>query len=301
MAIFILIVFSVLTGLAGIWLLGDWVYAHRTLRRAASPTAPHATTEEIRLNPDGAPAILLIHGFADGASVFRFTATALAKAGHRVHALHLPGFGGPPQEMKGITLATWRDTCDARLNALFEQHTAPVWVLGHSLGGTLAMDLALRHPQKVAGVILLAPLLEPSRHKSPLLAPRVWFNILQHALVFTTIVESGLPKDIHDASRKRDYQTDRFLHRDVYQALFDAIDAVKPRAADWQGPLLMVLAANDRVVEVEASHTFFRAARQAAPALLVENKTDGHVLPLDAGHIALEEEILRFMQTAAPS
>jgi pimeloyl-ACP methyl ester carboxylesterase len=38
-----------------------------------------------------------------------------------------------------------------------ELDEATVWLLGNSMGGQLALDLALRAPDRVAGLILLAP------------------------------------------------------------------------------------------------------------------------------------------------
>ena len=283
-----------------LWLAGDAFYSRRVLARANAPGVRRAATEPFTLNPAGAPALLLIHGFADGPSVFAQIAPPLAAAGFAVRALHLSGSGVPPAEMKGTTLPIWRGEIDREVAALHEADPArPVWLVGHSLGGALAYDAALRPANQIAGLVLLAPLVEVARARSPLLSPRQWFDLLGRLLVFTDVVESRLPKDLRDPEARAAYSTDQFVHRDVYRALFDATDAIRPRAADWRGPLLMAIATSDQIVDSSATKFFF-AATNAAPANLSEYHASGHVLPLDYGHDKLAEKIVRFVREAPP-
>jgi proline iminopeptidase len=51
----------------------------------------------------------------------------------------------------GVTHATWADDCDAVRAALGAER---VLVFGHSYGGVLALEYALRHPARVAGLVL---------------------------------------------------------------------------------------------------------------------------------------------------
>lgn len=285
--------------LAAVWLVGDALYARRIRARANAPDVRRASTEPFALNPSGSPALLLIHGFADGPSVFAQIGPPLAEAGFAVRALHLSGSGVPPGQMAGTSLALWRADIDREIAALRADAPArPLWLVGHSLGGALAYDAALRPGNRIAGLVLLAPLVEVSRARSPLLPPRQWFRLLDRLLIFTDTVESRLPADLRDPAARAAYRTDKFIHRDNYRALFDAIDAIRPRAADWRGPLLMVVSPSDQIVDSSAS-TFFFAATNAAPAKLQEQYSAGHVLPLDAGHGQVAAKIIRFLRDAA--
>ena len=284
--------------LVALWLTADAAHALRIRARLARAPA-RTPAEPFLLNPAGAPALLLVHGFADGPAVFAQLAPPLADAGFAVRALRLSGSGVPPAEMKGTTLAAWRADVDREIAALrAAQPDRPVWLVGHSLGGALAIDAALRPENRVAGLVLLAPLLDVARARSPLLAPRQWFDLFDRFLVFTDVVESRLPKDLRDPAARAAYVTDKFVHRDVYRALFDAVDAVRPRAADWRGPLLVAISPSDQIVDVAATRFFF-AATNAAPAKLCEQVAAGHVLPLDYGHDKLAEKIVRFVRDAA--
>ena len=287
--------------LVALWFAGDAFYAHRVRARAAAPGDVRAAAAPFALNPDGTPALLLIHGFADGPSVFAQIAPPLADAGFAVRAMHLSGSGVPPAEMKGLVLADWRADVDREIAALRAADPArPIWLVGHSLGGALAYDAALRPDNRIAGLVLLAPLVSVSRARSPLLSPRQWFGLLDRLLVFTDVIESRLPKDLRDPDARAAYRTDKFIHRDIYRALFAALDAIRARAADWRGPLLMIVSPSDRIVDPGAATKFFFAAAGAAPAKLQEQHAAGHVLPLDAGHDKIAEKIVRFVREASP-
>ena len=288
----------VLLALIVLWLAADAIYAHVIHARANAPGARRAATAAFTLNPAGTPALLLIHGFADGPAVFAKLAPPLADAGFAVRALHLSGSGVPPAEMQGTTLATWRTDLDREIAALHAENPArPVWLVGHSLGGALAYDAALRPENRVAGLVLLAPLVSVSRARSPVLAPQTWFTLLDPLLLVTVTIESRLPADLHDPAARAAYQTDKYIHRDIYRALFDATAAVRPRAGDWHGPLLMAISADDEIVDSSATKFFF-SATNAAPAALAEYHAAGHVLPLDYGYDKLAAKIIRFIHDA---
>ena len=125
------------------------------------------------------------------------------------------------------------------------------------------------------------------------------FALLDRLLVFTDIVESRLPKDLRDPAARAEYRTDKFIHRAAYRALFAAVDAVRPRAAEWRGPLFMAIAPADQIVDSAATRFFF-AASNAAPARLAEIHAAGHVLPLDYGHDKLAGRIARFVRETPP-
>ena len=295
-------ILAVFIGGVGVYLGADALYSIWIRRRMAAVGARHASIEPFTHNPNGHPALLLLHGFADGPSVFSRLAPLLAQAGIAVRALHLSGSGVTPNKMAGTTLSLWRADIDCEIAALrTNTPDRPIWLVGHSLGGTLAFDAALRPENAIAGLVLLAPLVEPSNVRSPILTSRQWFRILDKLLIISNVVESRLPADLHDPEARSTYRTDKFIHRDIYRSLFATIDAVRPRAANWNGPLLVVLAPDDQIVNAAATRQFFAEAVNAAPAELVEQPGVGHVLPLEADHPALAERITQFVRHAPPA
>lgn len=101
------------------------------------------------------PDVLLLHGLGSAKSSFFELASALAAAGYRVHALDLPGFGGSSKPLRAPYSASW--FAEAVLGAMDAQAIDRAHVVGNSMGGRVALELALRRPERVRSVVGLAP------------------------------------------------------------------------------------------------------------------------------------------------
>jgi len=105
---------------------------------------------------EGAP-VVLIHGVA--ASIFDWVDLSpdLVGAGYAVYALDLLGHGKSikPKDLKEYHVDRVFDHFDAWLRSL--ELDAPPVLVGHSLGGYLAMEYALRSPEKVRALVLVDP------------------------------------------------------------------------------------------------------------------------------------------------
>jgi pimeloyl-[acyl-carrier protein] methyl ester esterase len=93
------------------------------------------------------PVIALVHGWGMNARVFD-TLADLLNTDYEVRALNLPGHGGRVA-LPHNTLQSWADD-------LAQQLPENVTLLGWSLGGQVAMRMALDHPGKISRLILLA-------------------------------------------------------------------------------------------------------------------------------------------------
>ncbi|WP_264481530.1 acetoin dehydrogenase dihydrolipoyllysine-residue acetyltransferase subunit [Acidisoma cellulosilyticum] len=101
---------------------------------------------------DGTP-ILLIHGFGGDLNNWLFTQPALSER-HRVIAIDLPGHGGSTKQMDSGDLSTLAGAVVSLMKAL---DLPACHLVGHSLGGAVALQVALDEPGRVAAVTLLAP------------------------------------------------------------------------------------------------------------------------------------------------
>jgi pimeloyl-ACP methyl ester carboxylesterase len=111
---------------------------------------------------DGAP-VLLVHGWGCSAYFYRRIIPTLMSEGRRVMALDLRGHGASdkPADASLYTADAMCDFVVAAMDALEIGRTA---VVAHSLGGGIAMDLAVRAPERVSSLALLAPVgLAPMR------------------------------------------------------------------------------------------------------------------------------------------
>lgn len=100
---------------------------------------------------DGRP-LLLVHGFAGAGSNFAVLAPLLA-ARHRVLVPDLPGHGLSAPLPAAPNIAAYAD-CVAAVADAEGVHEAVV--LGHSMGGVVGLQLALRRPGLVRGLVLAA-------------------------------------------------------------------------------------------------------------------------------------------------
>jgi pimeloyl-ACP methyl ester carboxylesterase len=122
-------------------------------------------------NPSPRGTVVLLHGAsANAADPMTDLGRRLAAEGFRVVALDRPGFGWSDR-LTGSAMATPRAQAGAIAEALRNLGLGPALVVGHSWSGALATALALDHPDRVAGLVLLAPAVMPL----PDLGPIPWY------------------------------------------------------------------------------------------------------------------------------
>lgn len=101
-------------------------------------------------------AVLLCHGFTGSPQGLRPWAEDLAAHGLTVRLPRLPGHGTTWQEMARTGWHDWVATVADALAELRARGCTTV-VGGLSMGGALALRLAVDHPQDVAGLVLVNP------------------------------------------------------------------------------------------------------------------------------------------------
>jgi pimeloyl-ACP methyl ester carboxylesterase len=155
---FLLIVLAVLATLA----LVTWAGAVLTERahpaRGKMIEVTGATLHVVELGPAGADPIVLLHGASSNLEVMRPLAERLSQT-HRVILLDRPGHGWS-------TRANFSDSTpepQARMiaQALDKLGVKPAIIVAHSWSGALALRIALDHPERVAGLVMLSPVAYP--------------------------------------------------------------------------------------------------------------------------------------------
>ena len=110
----------------------------------------------------GGPHIFYLHGFASSAQSSKATYFA-GKLRELGLELHTPDLNEP--NFSTLTISRMVD----QVGRAMEELTGPIVLIGSSLGGFVAVQVALKHPERVSRLVLLAPALDfgPSASSGP--------------------------------------------------------------------------------------------------------------------------------------
>ncbi|MEO8689701.1 MAG: alpha/beta fold hydrolase [Solirubrobacteraceae bacterium] len=233
------------------------------------------------------PPVLAIHGLGATKGSFLFTAAALADR-FRVIAVDLPGFGDSDKPI-GAAYDP-RFFAEAMIDLLDALELDRVEVIGNSLGGRVALELALRDPDRVGRLALLSPSLawrRPRRWAPALRLVRPELGLVQ--LAPRAVVESIVHRLIPGADEGWTAAgVDEFLrayHSPAGRAAFYAaarhiyLEAPHGKAGFWprlrelQPDVLFVWGRRDTLVPI----AFARHVAEALP--------QARHVELDCGHV----------------
>jgi pimeloyl-ACP methyl ester carboxylesterase len=146
-----------LAALACIPLVVPGIYgalAHDFAAFAATPAPAAFSSDRISVSVKGqGPDVILIPGLASSGHVWDPTVAHLAVT-HRVHIVQVAGFAGTPagSNASGPVL---EPVVSAVHDYIAANHLEGAAVIGHSLGGTIAMRLAISHPGDAGRVMVV--------------------------------------------------------------------------------------------------------------------------------------------------
>ncbi len=239
--------------------------------------SPNLKIHYLEFNPSGSPAVLLLHGLGACGASWALQVPALVDAGYRVIAPDVRGFGQstyPGGRLRISDLA-------ADMSCLLEHLQAgPVYVVGISMGGVIALQLALDAPALTRKLVLVNTFAR-LRPKSL----NLWFY---YAIRFILVHTLGLPIQARTVARrifprsgqvayrqelvKQICQADPNGYRAVLRAL--ALFNVANRLREIHAPILVITGEEDTTVPTNnqldlvrglpaAKHVFIPAAGHA--------------------------------------
>jgi carboxylesterase len=106
--------------------------------------------EPIDLTRTGGSAVLALHGGGDTPQSLALLAQHLFQRGYSVRAPLLARHGRSLEDFARVDADEWRAQVRSEYDALRAKHDS-VFVVGQSVGGALAIDLAASRPVKEAG------------------------------------------------------------------------------------------------------------------------------------------------------
>jgi pimeloyl-ACP methyl ester carboxylesterase len=128
--------------------------AHDLAAFAATPAPATFASDRISVSVTGhGPDVILIPGLASSARVWDATIAHLATS-HRIHVVQVAGFAGTPAgaNASGPVL---EPLVSAIHDYIAANHLEGTAVIGHSLGGTISMRLAISHPGDAGKIMIV--------------------------------------------------------------------------------------------------------------------------------------------------
>jgi len=149
----------------------------------------------VELNPEGKRTLVFVHGLGSYLKFWRYQLDHFAAQGYRVLALDMVGYG------KSDKPASFPYTMEAMAEVLriFVARTeagAPV-ILGHSMGGQTALSYAIRFPEALEGLVLVAP----AGFEEFGRGEKLWFE----SVFSTNLIKGGREVDVWGAIRYNNF------------------------------------------------------------------------------------------------
>ncbi|MDP9067319.1 MAG: alpha/beta fold hydrolase [Actinomycetota bacterium] len=255
--------------------------------------------------------LLLIHGLGATKASWLTVAPALARR-YRVTAIDLPGFGASSKPY-GSYSAPW--FADKMFDLLDGLHIPRTLVAGNSMGGRIAMEMAMQRPERVERIVCLCPAAPFSRRPALALV-----RLLRPEL---SVAAPRLPRSQVLAGLKQLFARPARLHESWFEAAVDDFLTVWrsprarvaffrslrniyldeplgdtgfwPRLAQMQTPALYIYGKHDTLI----THHFSHKIKRAVPHAEVQVWGDcGHVPQIEFPN-RTAEAMLRFFDPAA--
>ena len=175
---------------------------------------PHYALHYVEHGEPDAPAVLFLHGITGSRSYWEKKVRPLAR-GRRLILPDLLGFGLSPKPHLEYTMDLYRDT----VRDLIEEcglDRRPLSLVGHSLGGLIALNYAARNPEHVTRLVLLSL----PRYADPVTAHHLFWRGSPHYR--RLLKEHSLAETLAQMKRSGLELTLRYMLRFPWAVLIDS-------------------------------------------------------------------------------
>ncbi|HUT93195.1 MAG TPA: lysophospholipase [Thermoguttaceae bacterium] len=221
---------------------------------------------------DAAAAVVVVHGFLEHSGRHAEVAVELNRHGYAVYAIDLRGHGKSEGDrvFVGSFLEYLRDVELFLAHVRSQQPDRPVFLVGFSLGGTIAATLAARGLADVRGLVLAAPAVQIGRGIFPVL--RLLAGFVGRFLPRLRVVRMGFRKMSRDPAVIAQVERDPLVFHGRFPArtgaeILSAVRLIQDMMEAIELPLLILHGTGDLVTDAEGSRQLHARARSTDKTL----------------------------------
>ena len=300
-----IVIVAVLAILALITQAGVFVLERLYPQRGKTVDVTDAKLNVVELGPGDAagPPVLLLHGASSNLEAMRKPLGDLLAQRHRVILIDRPGHGWSVRRRESDSTPD----VQARMieEALRKLGTGPVIVVAHSLAGALGARMALDYPERVAGLVMLAPVTHPwyggvgfynSVVTTPVVGPLLAYTItlplgllLAEKSAREVFVPQAMPEHfVRDTATLLLLRPREFLcnARDLV-TLKAAVTEQAPRYGDIEAPVTIISGDVDKTVSTVIHSRLFASAVPNARLIVLPGT--GHMIQNAAPELVVSE------------
>ena len=232
-------------------------------------------------SPGGPLGVLLLHGFTSTTSTVIDLAHRCVDQGYSVAAPRLPGHG---TSVEDLMTTGWDDWSRAALAAYDELAAGceRVAVVGLSMGGTLAVHVAMHRPD-VAAFVFINPYV---KHQGA-----EWDELAQTMLAAGVATYDSIGSDV----KKEGVVESSYPQTPIVPAvtLLDAVKVINDHLGSITAPSLLLNSTEDHVVAIDNGDEIVAKSNGPVERIWLENSF--HVATLDNDHELIESSTIAFL------
>ena len=243
--------------------------------------------------------VVIVHGLGEHSGEYEHVVERLVTAGFVVSGFDLRGHGRSPGKRAFIRYwDDYRQDLGAFLDVISAEYPRrPRFLLGHSLGGIIVLDYAIRAPEGLQGVMALAPAIgdlgiSPAKR----VLARVISRIRPSFSLGTGLDPSAISRDPAVVAA---YRSDPLVHdRGTARLGVEAertVDFIQSHAADLRVPLLIQHGEDDRIAGIDGSRRFVANVVETDKTL-IEYPGASHQVHNDLCHETVTADLLAWLE-----
>lgn len=237
--------------------------------------------------PDGAPAVMLVHGAGDTPQTLRYLADELHARGFTVRVPLLPGHGRALRDFAAVDAESWYEVVGAEFDRLAAQH-AWTGLVGLSMGGALAVRVAATRPS-IPALALVAPYLAmPRMVHGAAVTSRLWGPLVPY------VRSAGARPSIHDPDERARSLAYGYFTPAALRALRSTVRAATAALPRVQSPTVVLQSRDDnRIAPDDALRAFGHLGTRTKELCWVAG---AHVLTVDRARAQVFDTIARWLE-----